>query len=90
MAAWHCHKWNAKSRKIPVEWTYAEFFDWCLRTDYHHKRKQGFQIHREGDEGAYCLARCTCVPQRENRRMQWVYAKIRKSQERSRLLARTG
>ena len=86
MASWHAHPWNAKKRKIPVCWDYREFFTFCTVTRYHEKKKDGFQIHRDGDEGPYALHRCSCVKQLVNLRMEAVYAKIHKWQQRHRIL----
>lgn len=78
MACWHAHLWNSKKRGVKVEWTYPEFAAFCALSNYHNLRKEGYQIHRDKDQGPYCVARCTCVTQRENLIMQHVYAKIRR------------
>ena len=88
MASWHAHLWNAKKRKIAVAWTYSEFVQFCLTTNYHELKKKGYQIHREGDTGPYRLDRCTCVEQIVNLRMEAVYRKINAWQERHKVLSR--
>lgn len=77
MSSWHIHRDNAKKRGIRVAWSYAEFVQFCLETQYHVLKKRGFEIHRAGDVGPYCLAHCTCIKGRVNLRLEAVYRKIR-------------
>jgi hypothetical protein len=73
LAAWHAHLWNAKKRGIEIKWTLDEFSAFCAETGYHILRRDGWQIHRNGDIGPYALDRVFLVKSEINRWLQDLY-----------------
>lgn len=80
-AAWHAHLWNAKQRGIAVEWTFAEFEQFCRETNYHVTRREGMTIERKRATLGYSLDNCAVLPHQINsekgsRIDRWMVAKF--------------
>lgn len=77
--AWQVHKWNAKQRGIPVEWTRDEFAEFCERTGYDQLRKDGMTIQRDDCLRGYSLANCPgLLPHGENSQIGATFDRRRK------------
>ncbi len=63
---WQTHKMHAKRRRIAVIWTRAQFFEFCLRTDYHIKVAEGMTIERKEAAVGYSLDNCVMLTFDEN------------------------
>ncbi len=67
--AYISHKGLAKSRGVPFELTFEEWYNWWLSTGHYHergKKKGQYVMARFNDDGAYSLDNIKCILHSEN------------------------